>query len=376
MKLGGAAVAQQQVGDQVQHDLKRAELLAFPLLFLLSLLIFRGLIASLLPVLVGGVAIVSTFLVLRLVDQVVGLSVFSINLVTGLGLGLAIDYSLFMVSRYREELAAVGPGEEALRRTVQTAGRTVLFSSLTVAAALASLLVFPQRFLYSMGIGGVAVSLIAATIALVALPALLAALGPRVDALAPRRWQRAAAATGAGFWYRLSRAVMRRPARVAIASAVVLVAWGCPSRRSGSRAWTRASCPRAPRRGRWTRPCAPTSRPPAPIRSTWRSPRRAAPRRAVSAFARRLSALPGARVVDAPRLAGDGLWQVDVIPRRPALASGSKDIVRAIEALPAPFPMKVGGQTAAFLDRQKSLGVPPSPRARARGRDDARRSSS
>ena len=356
VKLGGTAVAQQQVGDQVQHDLKRAELLAFPLLFLLSLLIFRGLIASLLPVLVGGVAIVSTFLVLRLVDQVVGLSVFSINLVTGLGLGLAIDYSLFMVSRYREELAAVGPGEEALRRTVQTAGRTVLFSSLTVAAALASLLVFPQRFLYSMGIGGVAVSLIAATIALVALPALLAALGPRVDALAPRRWQRPAMATGAGFWYRLSRAVMRRPARVAIASAVVLVAVGLPFTQIKFTGVDSSVLPKgAPARtvDETLRAGFPPSRTD-PAYLAISAPRGAAP--AVSAFARRLRALPGARVVDAPRPAGDGLWQVDVIPRRPALASGSKDLVRAIEAVPAPFPMKVGGQTAAFLDRQKSLG--------------------
>ncbi len=118
------------------------------------------------------------------------MSVFALNLTTGLGLGLAIDYSLFIVSRYREEMAKRGPGAEALRATLATAGRTVFFSSLTVAAALASLLVFPQRFLYSMGLGGTLVALIAAAVALVVLPAVLALLGHRVNSLAPRWLQR------------------------------------------------------------------------------------------------------------------------------------------------------------------------------------------
>src|SRR5215207_9357063 len=159
--VGGIALAQEQVNKQTESDLRRAELLAFPLLFLLSLLFFRSLVASLLPLLVGGLAIVGTFLILRVASELGSISIFALNLTTGLGLGLAIDYSLFIVSRYREELARRGidkPGAggrterwEALRATMRTAGRTVLFSSLTVAAALASLIVFPQRFLYSMG---------------------------------------------------------------------------------------------------------------------------------------------------------------------------------------------------------------------------------
>src|SRR5215212_8489668 len=122
---------------------------------------------------------------LRVTSEVTSVSIFALNLVTGLGLGLAIDYSLFVVSRYREELARSGPGLEAMRRTMATAGRTVLFSSLTVAGALASLLVFPQRFLYSMGLGGSLVALIAASIALLVLPAVLTVLGERVNSLAP-----------------------------------------------------------------------------------------------------------------------------------------------------------------------------------------------
>jgi len=190
--LGGEQIAGAQANTQVGIDLAHAELLAFPFIFLLSLLFVRSLVASLIPPLLGAVAIVATLFALRIVSSFVDLSVFALNFVTGLGLGLAIDYSLFMVSRYREEAAASGFGAEALRRTLQTAGRTILFSSVTVAVALGALAIFPQRFLHSMGIAGAIVAIVAATLALVVLPALLAVLGPRVNALAPKRLQRAA----------------------------------------------------------------------------------------------------------------------------------------------------------------------------------------
>ena len=144
---------------------------------------------------------------------------FALNLVTGLGLGLAIDYSLFMVSRYREESAKAGFGLRRCDGRSQTAGRTILFSSLTVAAAVASLAIFPQRFLYSMGIAGAIVALLAAALALIVLPALLArarAAGQRARAeVAARAADRDARPEKSGFWYRLSRFVMRRPARIA-----------------------------------------------------------------------------------------------------------------------------------------------------------------
>ncbi|MET0926727.1 MAG: MMPL family transporter, partial [Solirubrobacterales bacterium] len=232
LTVGGPAVAQHEVNDQVEKDLRTAELFAFPLLFVLSLLFFRSLVASLLPLLVGGLTIVGTFLMLRVASEMGSISIFALNLVTGLGLGLAIDYSLFMVSRYREEIARSGPGLAAMRRTMQTAGRTILFSSLTVAGALASLLVFPQRFLYSMGIGGALVALIAAAIALVVLPAVLSLLGERVNSLSPaflhRRADRDAQPASEGFWYRLSQLVMRFPGRIAAASAALLIALGIP----------------------------------------------------------------------------------------------------------------------------------------------------
>ena len=230
--VGGIALAQQQVNKQVEKDLRMAEMLAFPILFLLSLLFFRSAVAALLPLMIGGLAIVGTFLLLRIANEFVDVSIFALNLTTGLGLGLAIDYSLFVVSRYREEMAKAGPGPVAMKRTLNTAGRTVLFSSLTVAVALASLMVFPQRFLYSMGLGGAMVALLASAIALTVLPAVLALLGHRVNAWAPsflqRRAERDATVTQEGFWYRLSRFVMRRPVGIATVTAAILIVLGLP----------------------------------------------------------------------------------------------------------------------------------------------------
>jgi RND superfamily putative drug exporter len=230
--VGGYAVAEAQVNDQVEKDLRMAEMIAFPLLFLLSLLFFRSLVAALLPLMIGGLAIVGTFLILRLASEFGSISVFALNLTTALGLGLAIDYSLFIVSRYREEIAKDGPGLAAMRRVLATSGRTVFFSSLTVAAALASLLVFPQRFLYSMGLGGALVALFASLISLTVLPAVLTMLGSRVNAGAPKFLQRRAESDArpdeSGFWYRLSRFVMRRPVPVATLSALFLIVLGLP----------------------------------------------------------------------------------------------------------------------------------------------------
>lgn len=234
--VGGIPMVNEQVNAQVAEDLKWAEIIVFPLLLLLSLVFFRSLVAALLPLMVGAVAIVGAFLGLRIATEIGSVSFFALNLTTGLGLGLAIDYSLFIVSRYREEIARHGPGARALRRTMATAGRSVLFSALTVAASMAALLTFPQRFLYSMGLGGVLVSLLAAAVALTLLPAVLGLLGNRVNALAPaflqRRVSREAEAREEGFWYRLSRFVMARPWPIAIATAAVLVAVAIPALRT------------------------------------------------------------------------------------------------------------------------------------------------
>ena len=230
---GGGQLAFTQVGEQVEQDLARAEMLAFPLLFLLSLVVFRSVVAALLPVLVGGTTIITTFVWMRLVNEVEPMSVFAINLITGAGLGLAIDYSLFVVSRFREELATGADTAEALRRTMRTAGRTVLFSAVTVAAAMAALIVFDLRFLFSMGYGGVLVALTAALVSLTVLPAMLAVLGPRVNALGLKRWKeslrRATPRTcRRARWYRFSQWVMKRPGPIAALTAALLIAMGLP----------------------------------------------------------------------------------------------------------------------------------------------------
>jgi uncharacterized membrane protein YdfJ with MMPL/SSD domain len=359
LTLGGPRIANQQVADQVQLDLRHAESLAFPILFLLSLWVFRGLVAAALPPLLGGLAIVGTMLGLRAASQFTELSIFALNLVTGLGLGLAIDYSLFIVSRYREELARVGPGREALRATLATAGRTVAFSSLTVIAALASLLVFPQRFLYSMGIGGMIVAFVAAALALVALPAALALLGPRINALAPSRWQRAAEETHgerAGVWYRLSRSVMRRPAIVAVAASAVLIVAGLPFLRVSFVGFDAGVLPRDASAHRVSKvlerefPHSNTS----PISIAVAAPRAAA--KEMDAYATQLRRLPGgAAAVARPRPVGKATWQVDVISRGRSLADESKRLVREIRAIPTPLHAQVGGETARFADQQSSL---------------------
>jgi uncharacterized membrane protein YdfJ with MMPL/SSD domain len=357
--VGGAAVAQEQVNKQVEKDLRMAEMLAFPLLFLLSFIFFRSLIASALPLMIGGLAIVGTFLILRIASEFASISIFALNLTTALGLGLAIDYSLFIVSRYREEIAVDGPGLAAMRRVLATAGRTVFFSSLTVAAALASLLVFPQRFLYSMGLGGALVTLFAALISLTVLPAVLTLLGTRVNALAPRFLQRRAEADTrpdeSGFWYRLSRFVMRRPVPVATISAALLIVMGIPffnikfdtvdptvlpSSASARQAYDAVSSEFPPYRE-------------TPI---WVDVEGDGPK-AAAHFAAQVRRVPGVAEVNPPlQLKGD-VTALQVVSSHPFVSEASQTTVKRIRDLRPPpgTTALVGGATADFIDLQSSL---------------------
>ena len=214
--MGGYAPSFNEVNDQTKTDLTKAELIAFPLLALLLLVVFRGVVAAAIPLVIGGISIVGTLLVLRMMSTFVDTSVFALNIATGLSLGLAVDYALLMVSRYREEIAGGGATREAHRRTVITAGRTALFSGFTVAAAMAALVILPQRFLYSIAVAGASVGILSAVIAILVVPSMLALLGTRIDALSIRRGP--AVSDESGGWYRLARGVMRRPVAVALAS--------------------------------------------------------------------------------------------------------------------------------------------------------------
>jgi putative drug exporter of the RND superfamily len=226
VSAGGGQLAFAQVSEQVQEDLARAEMLAFPLLFLLSLVVFRSVVAALLPIVVGATTILTTFVWLRLVNTAEPMSVFAINLITGAGLGLAIDYSLFVVSRYREELHAGHEPQVAVVRTVRTAGRTVAFSAVTVAASLCALLVFPLAFLRSFAYAGVAVAFLAGAFSVVVLPAILVMLGRNVDRLTI--FKRSTQINEEGFWHRMALFVMRRPVAIAAASIAVLLFLGAP----------------------------------------------------------------------------------------------------------------------------------------------------
>ena len=222
VQIGGGAVAQTQIGERVGEDLARAEMLAFPILLVLSLLFFGGR-AALLPLVVGVTTVLGTFLALAGINQVYGLSIFALNLVIGLGLGLAIDYTLFLVSRYREELKVQGPTPGAIVTTMATAGRTVAFSAATVAVALVTLTVFPLGFLKSMGLAGAVVALVAAAASLVITPAIFGMWGAKLA----RRRER----DSSGAWSRLAHGVMRRPGLIAVATAVVMVVLAAPALR-------------------------------------------------------------------------------------------------------------------------------------------------
>ena len=360
VRLGGEQIANAQANTQVGHDLARAELLAFPFIFLLSLLFFRSLVAALLPPLLGAVAIAVTFFALRIVASFTDLSVFALNFVTGMGLGLAIDYSLFMVSRYREEAATSGFGVQTLQRTMQSAGRTILFSSLTVAAALASLAIFPQRFLYSMGIAGAVVALVAATLALVVLPALLTVLGPRVNALAPSWLQRAADRDAhpaqSGAWYRLSRFVMRRPGRVAAVSAALLIALGLPVIGIKFISVTAGVLPHSAS-ARQVDDTLARDFPPnrtAPVEVVVGAPYNSPHVKALSA---QISRLPDVAAVAPAQPAGMNNSLLAVAPLQRPLSGPTKQLVSDIRAIQAPVYVGVAGQTAAFLDLEHSLGA-------------------
>ncbi|TLS41559.1 MMPL family transporter [Streptomyces montanus] len=227
VKSGGRAEFNRQGSERITSDLTRAEGIAVPITILLLVLVFGSGIAALLPLAVAGVSVIGSLAVLRLLNEVTGVSIFAVNLSTALGLGLAIDYSLFIVSRYREELRRGLDTAAALRISLRTAGRTVIFSALTVLLSLSALLVFPLYFLRSFAYAGIAVVFFATLGAVVLLPALLAALGPRIDkfdilAKLRRRGPDAQSKKPEeGFWHRLATAVMRRPLPVLT---VVLVA--------------------------------------------------------------------------------------------------------------------------------------------------------
>ncbi len=347
--LGGSVIGFHQMGERISEDLGRAEMFAFPLLILLSFLFFRGRRAATMPLVVGIATVLVTFLVLRGINEATDLSIFALNLVIGLGLGLAIDYTLLLLTRYREELAERGPGREAITVTMATAGRTVAFSAATVAIALASLTLFPLNFLQSMGIGGAAVAIVAAIASLTLVPVFLALWG---DKLAVRP----TADEAAGRWYRLSHLVMRRPGLIAIVTALVMVVLTLPSLRAQ---WTPVDASSIPT-GLSARTVADQLRTDfprddsAPIAVAVRA--QAGGEGAVRALAQDVRALPGVTRVDGPRRLDETTWQLGVAAAGGRAGDGAQGVVEAVRTLPTSVDVAVGGEAAEFLDQQSAIG--------------------
>jgi putative drug exporter of the RND superfamily len=400
VQVGGQARVYSQVSDQVEHDLTKAESIAVPITLVLLVVVFSSAVAGALPLAVGGLAIVGTLLLLRLLAAVTDVSVYSLNLTTALGLGLSIDYSMFMISRYREELRAGQEPPEALLATMRTAGRTVLFSAATVAVALLALLVFPLYFLRSFGYAGIAVVALAAVGALVVLPALLALLGRRIDSLRLPfgRRRRAAGELGTGAWHRIAMAVMRRPLPIALAVVAVLLVLGAPflgvrfglpddrvlpasasSRRVADAirndftardadalqiVATGTGDPTA-RTGEITAYATALSRLPGVARvdaltGTYAAGNQVAPAARSATTPPGATGAPGGNAAPANAAAGrfatsDATW-LRVVPSVEAYSSAGERLVERVRALPAPFAVDVGGHSAQLVDTKAAIG--------------------
>jgi putative drug exporter of the RND superfamily len=352
--LAGYAAGFNETNDQTREDLTKAELIAFPILALLLLFVFRGVVAAAIPLLLGVISIVGTLLVLRVMSSFADTSLFALNIATGLSLGLAVDYALLLVSRYREEIARAGASREAHRRTVQTAGKTAVFSGLTVAAAMAALIVMPQRFLYSMAVAGASVAVLSAVMAILVVPSLLRLLGTRIDALSVRRG--AAVSDASDGWYRLARGVMRRPVAVALGSSALLLAAAAPL------LWTTL-----------TGPSAEAVPPGQPSYDAYRYLEGHYPRDVTEAvtvtvdgaagpaqlasFQRQVRSIGGVVRGTPFAPAGDDVAYANFALSAPALSGDSQDAVEAIRDLEPPSAggVLVSGNTAGFIDQKQSL---------------------
>nr|CEL17085.1 FIG01123256: hypothetical protein [Kibdelosporangium sp. MJ126-NF4]CTQ91685.1 FIG01123256: hypothetical protein [Kibdelosporangium sp. MJ126-NF4] len=343
--IGGGGAVNTDITDQVGKDLLVAEAIAVPVIMILLVLAFGSLVAALIPLAIGGIAILGTFAELAAIGSATDVSVFAINLTTALGFGLAIDYALLMVNRFREELASGSGVDTAVTRTVKTAGRTIFFSGLAVTAALAVLLVFPMYFLRSFGYAGIGVVVIAMAAALFVLPAMLKLLGHRINS---GKVLRRTPSTDSKFWARFADRTMRRPARVAIPVVIVLavaaipllhVKFGSPD----DRVMTTASDTRVV--GDALRTHFPDDGSRAVVAITT-DPVNAAD------YTTRLSSMPGvARVSVKP---GDGATLFEVVPHDGPRSTQAENLVTAIRS--SGMGLKVTGDTAELMDTKDAIG--------------------
>ncbi|MEW2285527.1 MMPL family transporter [Streptomyces sp. NPDC047841] len=357
VRIGGIVAVRHEMQTVIKEDLTRAELIALPITLVLLVMVFGSAVAALLPLGIGIVAILGTNAVLRGLTAFTDVSVFALNLTTALGLGLAIDYALFIVRRYREELSGGADPLTAVGTTLRTAGRTVLFSALTVAVSLAAMMVFPQYFLRSFAYAGIAVVLLAAAAALILLPAALVLLGHRVNSLDLRRlFRRGRAperAEGGTAWARTAGLVMRRAPLFALGTTALLVLLGLPflgvrfgtadDRQLPSTAEShvvqqhlREGFPGSPGGGLEVL---------AEGRATDAQ---------YAAYKQRVAALPEVMRVDGPLVRGDTA-SFTVQPAGEAVDGPAQRLVGDLRALDAPFTTKVTGTAAVLVDTKHAI---------------------
>ncbi|GAA3498196.1 MMPL family transporter [Streptomyces prasinosporus] len=359
VRVGGPVAVRHEMQTIIQEDLLRAEMIALPVTLVLLVMVFGSAVAALLPLGIGIVAILGTNAVLRGLTEFTDVSVFAMNLTTALGLGLAIDYALFVVRRFREELSTGADPLTAVGTTLRTAGRTVLFSALTVAVSLAAMLLFPQYFLRSFAYAGIAVVLLAAAAALVLLPAALVLLGHRVDSLDLRRlFRRGRPARPAGeegaAWGRAAALVMRRAPFFALGTTAVLVLLGLPflgvkfgtadDRQLPSTAEShvvqqhvRDGFPGSPGGG-------------LEVLAEGR-----ATRAQYAAYKERVAGLPEVVRVDGPVVKGD-IAYFTVLPKGEAVDDPAQRLVGDLRAVDAPFDTRVTGAAAVLVDSKDAIG--------------------
>lgn len=361
---GGQIPTEAAISHEVTSDIGRAEAISMPALLILLLVIFGSLAAASLPLAIGGIGIIGSFTALRLLALATPVSIYSVNITTILGLGLAIDYGLFMVGRFREELHRQPSVADAVARTMATAGRTVAVSGVTVATALASLMLFPEVFLRSMGYGGVATTAVDMLAALTVMPALLAVLGYRVNALRIRRSVLKPKQAKTGGWYRLARRVMRRPLAFAVAIVVVLLALGAPVLHISWGGTDARALPAAAPARRVTEALTRDfpGNAAAPIESLvqFRGPIAGSPVRQaqLAAYVSRLGRLPGVIGAQLTGVRGD-VARVDLRYQPDPLSAQARLLLLRVRGVPGPASalVQVGGQTAQLVDELSSLSA-------------------
>ncbi|MEU5839654.1 MMPL family transporter [Streptomyces diacarni] len=373
VQAGGPAALNGDITAQVSGDLALAEAIAVPVTLVLLIIAFGSVVAALLPLAIGVVAILGTFAELYVLGSVTDVSVFAVNLTTALGLGLGIDYGLLLVSRFRERLGAGDETARALRTTVRTAGRTILFSAATVVAALAALLLFPPFFLRSFAYAGIGVVAIAALAALLIVPALLAVLGERVNK-GRLPWADAVRRPEAPLWRKMATTVMRRPALTALpVLAVLLLAaspllgatFGSPDERvlpESAESRQVSTVLQQDFAGNDAASIALVSE-------------ESAPQRAVARYAADVSRLEGVvrvrsatgtwaaghavRKPDASAAAfeRDGVHRLTVTTKTTPASDAAAELVRDLRAMPGPDGVRVlvGGQDAALIDSKTAI---------------------